>query len=378
MRVALYLFRLDVPQPTGVQRYAVELTRALVTATDKSAEVQLWAGKNSTVASSESDAALTVHHPSVNRRLLHLSWTLVKFPRFEWVAGSFDVVHSLNPTIVLPARSARVITIHDLLPWQHPEWYARGPAWRFRRSVVDAARSGAEIIVPSSYVASVVRNELRIADSRMHVIPEGVSGRFAEPADEAAAAGLLDSLGLATKGYVLALGQLTERKNLAVVAAAVRRLGGSLPLVIAGGDGPGAEAVRSSVAIAGGSLARFIGHRTDDEVATLLQHAAAFVFPSVSEGFGLPPLEAMAAGTPVIAADATSLPEVVRDAGLLADPHDEADWANQLQRLLDEPTLRDDLRRRGKERAAELTWSRAAQATWDVYRLAARRRGVAP
>jgi len=370
VRSALYLFRLDVPEPTGVQRYAVELAGAMAATAEEDRRVELWAGKSRSTSAAVSMHGLRPRQPAVNRQLLHLSWTLLHNPPFEVVAGSYDVVHLLAPTVVLPAKAPRVVTIHDLLPWEHPEWYTRGPVWRFRRSVLHASRSGAQIIVPSSFVMRRVRQILDVPEERIHVIHEGVSGRFAVPVAPELSVRLHKSLGLTPARYVMALGQLTERKNLAVAAAALRRMDTSVPLVIVGGAGPGAEKVRESVTRAGGRLVRFLGHRSDTEVAILLQHAAALVFPSISEGFGLPPLEAMAAGTPVIAADATSLPEVLGDAGLLAHPDDEAEWADCLERVLEDPATADELRRRGKRRASELTWDRAAQATWDVHRRA--------
>ncbi|HVV75219.1 MAG TPA: glycosyltransferase family 1 protein [Mycobacteriales bacterium] len=371
MKAALYLFRLDVARPTGVQRYAVELASALAK-TEGDHEVEFWTGRGAAGSPDVQPPGLAVRTPNLNRRLLHLLWTELGRPSFERVAArDADVVHLLAPTIGLPTKRPQVVTVHDLLPLQHPEWFPRGPVRRFARSVGMSARSGAEIIVPSTYVAEQLQSDVGVGPDRVHVVPEGV--RLDLGAEAGPAGDLLERLGLRARRYVLAVGHLTQRKNLGMVAQAVSSLPEDVPFVVVGGDGPGGAQVRADITSAAGGRARLVGHLPDREVRALFEQAGVFVFPSVSEGFGLPVLEGMAFGAPVVAADATCLPEVVGDAGLLVDPNDPDAWASAIARVIEDEAYAADLIERGRRRAREYTWERAAAATWEVYRKACAR-----
>jgi glycosyltransferase involved in cell wall biosynthesis len=174
---------------------------------------------------------------------------------------------------------------------------------------------------------------------------------------------------------VLFVGTLEPRKNVALLieAFALLRRQIDAQLLIVGSRGWLDEPIFAAHARSGvGDAARFVGHLDEEDLAVLYSHAGVFVLPSLYEGFGLPVLEAMAAGAPVLTSSVSSLPEVAGDAALLVDPHDPAAIADGLRRLLGDPALADDLRTRGRARAAEFSWERTASETLALLRSIAR------
>ena len=172
--------------------------------------------------------------------------------------------------------------------------------------------------------------------------------------------------------FLLSLGTLEPRKNLGLLLRAYARLRASgvrpPPLVLAGAKGWMYESLYSQVEHLGiGDGVRFQGYVPPDELSLWYNAATCFVYPSLYEGFGLPPLEAMACGTPVLSSNTASLPEVVGNGGLLLDPLDETAWADALARILDTPGLRRELSERGQDQADQFSWGRAAEETVHVY-----------
>lgn len=210
--------------------------------------------------------------------------------------------------------------------------------------------------------------------ARVTTVPLGVSGEFVPLGEGEARAGL-QSLGLRHGEYFLAVGTLEPRKNLATVVSAFSRLAPNArratPLVIAGMSGWGRDRVPASLAaMLDAGEARLLGYVGQEKLPALYSGARLFLYPSLYEGFGLPPLEAMACGVPVVASRAASLPEVVGDAGVLVEPRDEAAIANAMQRALEDAAWRNGLGQRGLERARAFTWRRCAEQTFDIYRKA--------
>jgi len=175
--------------------------------------------------------------------------------------------------------------------------------------------------------------------------------------------------------FLLHVGTLEPRKNLALLLRAYARLraagGDQPPLILAGAKGWMWESLFSQVEHLGiGDSVHFQGYVSSEELPLWYNAAACFVYPSLCEGFGLPPLEAMACGTPVVSSNAASLPEVVGNAGLLLDPLDEEGWSHEMARVLSGAELRKELADRGQDRARRFSWGRAAEETVDVYRCA--------
>ena len=235
-----------------------------------------------------------------------------------------------------------MLTVHDVLPLRHPELFTRANRLHFRRFVAPAARRAAAVLTGSVHVREQIVELLDVEPERVDVTPYGISERFRPT--EPDPAWLERRFGIRGP-YLLTVGAGDPRKN--VVTA--RQVAGTRQLVVVGQGG--------------------VGHVTDDELVALYGGAGCFLFLSLDEGFGLPPLEAMACGCPVLASARGSLPEVLGDAALLVEP-DADGAATGLARVLQDDALRADLREKGLERARTFSWEACARATTAVYRTA--------
>jgi glycosyltransferase involved in cell wall biosynthesis len=256
----------------------------------------------------------------------------------------------LSPANLAPLAYPRnVVVIHDAAPFRKPSWYTRGYGAWHRAALPRIARRARLLIAPSEHVRAELIELFGLAGERVAAIAPGVDPSFATPGDPAP---VLDRHGL-RKPYVLALGTEGPRKNLALMDRIAPELAGhGLDVVIAGSSRPYLPQGPS------GGEARRIGYVPDEELPALYAGAAAFAMPSLYEGFGLPCVEAMAAGTPVVAADRAALPEACGGAALLADPDDAGAFTAALLRAAGDE--RDGLVASGRERAAALTWRRTA------------------
>jgi glycosyltransferase involved in cell wall biosynthesis len=288
-------------------------------------------------------------------RLTRELWTRGAWPKIERWTGPVDVVHAPN-YVAPPSRAAIVLSVHDLTFIRFPE-LCTPDTLRYGSLVRAAIARGATVHTGSDFVAHEIADEFALAPERIVRIYTGI----------ASTTGGDVRAGRARAGcerYVLALGQIEPRKNLPMLVQAFDRIAGDDPdlgLVVAGPDGWDAErfAAACGAATHSGRIHR-LGYVSDADRRDLLAGCAVFAYPSVYEGFGHPPLEAMQAGVPVVASDAGSLPEVLGDAALLADPHDVDDLARALARALTDDALRTTLVERGHARAARYEWSTAA------------------
>jgi len=296
-----------------------------------------------------------------------LAWLPARLAR-ESRRLELDLLHCPGP--VLPARSSvpLVATIHDALPWRHPEWLTRTNVLSHRLFVRRAARRAVAIITVSEHARGEIAEAYDIEPQRIHVVPHGVDAAFS-PGD--APEGMLAGLGVSGP-FVLTVGTLQPRKNVSAVIGAFERIvaaGERLTLVIAGGAGWGeretAERIGRSPAA---DRIVMTGHVSDEELLALYRGTRCFVFPSRYEGFGLPVLEAMAAGAPVVCSDRTSLPEVAGDAATLVSPDDVVALERAIGHVASSPDLREGMVERGLAQAARFTWERCAAETVGVYR----------
>lgn len=267
-----------------------------------------------------------------------------------------------------------VITLHDVIAWDHPEWLGRANVRQLQSRLPKSIASGAHLLTSSRYSRDRIIERLGVPEERVTVVPLGLDSRFT-PDDGNAGHGVLERLGV-TGPFVLTVGTLQPRKNLEGAIEAFELLGAAaseFSLIVVGArgwrDGELLERVRRSP-VANRLL--LLGRVSDDDLVTLYRGATCFVFPSRYEGFGFPPLEAMACGTPVVSSGRTSLAEVVADAGLVVEPDDPAQIAEQLRRVLESSELRGELRQRGLAHVATYSWPECARQTVDVYELVAR------
>ena len=284
--------------------------------------------------------------------------------RFLWetrTPARCDLFHGLGQRLPaafdkLPRRTRTVATFHDLFVltanYAQPE---------FRARMTGQARQAAEradaIIAVSRFTAGHVEELLGVEAGRIHVVPHGVRPlpAFADVARER---------------MILSVGALQVRKNTLALVRAFEQLPLGWSLILAGSTGHGYEETIKPAIEASPRRADIVltGWIDDTALARLYARAWAFAFPSLDEGFGIPVLEAMAAGVPVLASDTSSLPEVCGNAALLVDPCDVDAIAAGLRRLTEDDFLRGQLIERGRKRAAGFTWERCARSTWEVYR----------
>jgi len=305
------------------------------------------------------------------RKGLHVAWTTIGHPRLERLVAPFDLVHVLHPSFPLPTRRPSVVSIHDLMLLEHPEWYQRDELWGFEHCMDRLAGGDGPVIAVSADVAERLVRLVGVARERITVVHLGVGDEFRRPAPAADIERVCEALGVRPGAYLLAVGNLSTRKNLVTLVRALAKVEAGLPLVLAGRPGIGSEEVHDEVRRHSVSnRVRFAGFLPDGDLPALVQSAAALVHPAVDEGFGLPPLEAMAAGTPVIASLAGSIPEVVGEAALLVDPLDAGAWTEAINLVVADPERQAAMATAGRERAATFTWERAAAQTRAVHRAA--------
>jgi glycosyltransferase involved in cell wall biosynthesis len=296
-------------------------------------------------------------------RPLRELWKRVDWPPATWWTGAVDVVHGLNFVVPPAGRAAELVTVHDLTCVRFPE-LCTADTLQYPALIRRALGRGAHVHAVSEFVADEVCEVFAAPRERVHVVANGVGAPEGGDADR----------GVARAGgpYVLALGTIEPRKDLpSLVAAfdAVATTHADLRLVVAGPDGWGTDAYTAAVRGAAhrDRIVR-LGWVDDATRADLLAGASVFAYPSRYEGFGLPPLEAMAAGTPVVTTRAGALPEVVGDAALLVAPGDADELAAAIARVLDDAGEAKRLVEAGRRRVGAFSWDAAADQLVGVYR----------
>lgn len=348
----------------GIRRYVNGLTRALL-ALGEPIEVIALGGRDSSALPAGTGYVAEPSHPPTN-----LGWTLVGLPRAARRAA-VDIIHAPAYTAPFWSPMPVVLTIHDVSYERHPQWYPYRRDWARRAFYRHSAHAASQILTVSRFSATEITAAYRIPAERMTVTPLGVDDGFA-PAT-------LDLPGELPAGvnppYLLHVGDLHERRNLRMLVDAVlaaRRHAGALQalsLVLAGADRGVGEAVCAIAARAGAADAVVrLGPVSEERLRTLYRGALALAYPSLYEGFGLPLVEAMACGTPVIASNTASMPEVLGDAGILVDAADGQAWTRAIIDVVNNEETRRRLRTAGLRRAAHFTWERTARLTLGVYR----------
>ena len=285
-------------------------------------------------------------------------------------AGRFDLFHEPN-FIPAPFNGPIVTTIHDLSVLRHPEWHPADRVDWYSRAFAQGLSRTNHVIAVSEFTRSEIVSLLDVPPHRITVIPLAARAMFHPRLDEPVRA-LRARLKL-PETFVLFVGTLEPRKNLPGALAAYARLRPDLrercPLVLAGVTGWMKEPVESLAARHGVAMnLRLLGYVVEEDLALLYNAASVLLWPTLYEGFGLPPLECMASGTPVITSHVASLPEVVGDAGILLEPHDETAIAAALERVLEDKAYRAELIARGLEQARHFSWEACVAQHAEVYR----------
>jgi glycosyltransferase involved in cell wall biosynthesis len=357
-------YRPALRQRTGVGEYVHELGRALQASPVEGDSVLLFSASWKDRLDPDVIPGLAVVDRRIPVRLLNLCWHRLEWPPIESLAGGgIDVVQSAHPLLVPARRAAQVVTVYDLDFLDHPE-RTRAEVRRDYASLAALhARRADRVITISHHTASEVESRLGVAPEKIVVCSPGAPAwprREAEPAT----------------GCILFFGTLEPRKNLGALLDAYEILLGQQNLVL-----PPLVLAGRTTADAGPLVARtrrppldghveLTGYVADRDRPALYDRAIVMVLPSHTEGFGLPAVEAMTRGVPVIAANRGALPEVVGDAGLLIDPDQPPDIARALRRLLDDRGQRDRLRRRGWEQARRFSWHDSAARLREAWRAA--------
>lgn len=364
MRVAINGLFLDAPA-TGTGQYLRELVGALRQLAPHDEFVFV-----APHADPSAPTPLRVAPPRARQRnLAKLEFEQLTFPR---AARSFDVAHVPHFAPPLLPLSPTVITIHDVIPLVMPAYASSRRVRLYNRLVALAARRAPVVLADSEASARDIESHLMLPRAKIRVVYLAANTLFHPPLPtEIARARAKYNL---SDEFILYLGGFDVRKNLARVMETFAGLeNDQTRLVIAGKlpeqnsaffPDPRAMAERFGVA----ARVTFPGFVADEDKPAIYAGARAFLFPSRYEGFGLPPLEAMSCGTPVLAANTASLPEVVGTAGILLHPDDARGWIQALRELLSNEILWNQQRARGLAQASQFSWARAARETLEVYR----------
>lgn len=299
--------------------------------------------------------------PPAKPRLPGTIWLQAVAP-FEAARAGADLFHGPLGILPLAGPLPGVATVHDLTPLLFPEWHDRTNVAGFAPLLPATVRRAARVLCVSKATLADLLAACPEADGKAFVVPNGL---VPAPAAD-------DATPPHPRPYVLSLGTLEPRKNHERLVAAMESIWDRRPdfpdLVLAGGDGWGMPGFREGLSRSrhAGRIAR-LGWVAAGQAAALLRGARLLAYPSLYEGFGLPALEAMAEGIPVVASSSSSLPEVVGDAGLLPDPLDTGAIAAAIEKANDDDAFRAEARRRGPERAGLFTWKGAARRTRELF-----------
>jgi glycosyltransferase involved in cell wall biosynthesis len=364
MRVAIDARKLH---DFGIGTYIRNLLRHLAR-TDHSTEYVLLCGEADLgVAAQLGPNFRAVLEPSPNyslREQVHVPWVLRR--------ERPDVYHA--PHYVLPAgvRCPSVVTIHDCIHLMFPQYLPNRIAYAYARAQMwSAARRSDCILTVSEASKRDILQLFNVPPEKIVVVYNAIDSHFATTPSEEAVSRVRERYQLDHK-FALYVGNIKPHKNLVRLIEAFDELRQGdledLKLLIIGDQISRLPALRRAVHRHKlHKQVRFLGYVGDDQLAILYRLASVFVFPSLYEGFGLPPLEAMASGTPVVTSNVSSLPEVVGDAAVLVNPYDVDAIVDGLRRVLTDPVLAADMSRKGIERAREFSWERSVAKTWAVY-----------
>ena len=368
LKIGIDASRALIARRTGTEHYSASLLRALsVLPEAQSRDFVLY---TNTSSEAEARKGLGFDLPSTWRiRAIPFPrlWTHI---RLSWEMATKPPGVLFVPSHVVPLRHPRrtVVTIHDLGYLEYPQAHTRFSHLYLNLSTLFSARAARRVVAISEATKRDLVSHYGVDARKISVVYHGRDPMFAPVTDERRIAEAALKYGVSAP-YFIHVGTLQPRKNLRVLVEAWSALRAELrqppQLLLAGKKGWLYDSLFNAVQSRGlGDLVKFADYVEQEDLPALYSGAVGMLFPSLYEGFGLPPLEAMSCGTPVVASTASSIPEVVGDAGLLLDPRDVSGWADAVKRLVSDEGLRQSVAVKGLARASQFTWERCARETF--------------
>lgn len=363
-------------QGGGIGRYTRELVRALVGLDNGRFTFRLFAAKQTGLPAVPNPLPTAAHTQlrtaPLSEPWLYRLWYRARLPiPVQWVTGPLDLFHS--PDFVLPPVGGRIptlLTVHDLSFVHYPDVYPVVLVNYLNRVVPWSIGRATHVLADSAATRRDLMETWQVPPEKITVLYSGVDEQFRRVEDEGVLTAVRAHYGLGDAPYLLTVGTVQPRKNYQMLIRAFAPIAATWPhnLIIAGGKGWLYEAMLEEVTRQGlEGRVHFIGFVADADLPALYSGADLFLFPSLYEGFGLPLLEAMQCGVPVITSNASSLPEVVGETAVLLPPHQPQPWIEAMQTLLADPQHRRQLAAAGPHRAAQFTWQSAARQLLQLY-----------
>lgn len=372
MRIFVDIRHLTSPEPSGVGEYTTQLLRALFEIDKNNEYVLFSSGRTKPFCFVHHDKVKFVHLPTSNK-LLNVRTAFLHHPTINWhVHEPIDLIFLPNLNFVsLPDDIPTVLTVHDLSWKLFPEFYSRKmQLWHRMVRPEKLFGQSSQLITPSESTAQDLQDVFRVESTRITTIPHGIDSRFS-PKMEARDHGVRSRYKL-PKRFALFVGTLEPRKNLLGLIEGIKQYRlmsrDDLSLVFVGKWGWRSTHLRHRLWKRDvKDWVHHLGYVPPEDRPALYRSARVLTWPSFYEGFGLPVLEAMASGTPVIASRTSSLPELTQDAAILVDPYNPTDIAEALSQLLRSQPLQQRLKERGIARAAEFSWKKTAEKTLESF-----------
>lgn len=359
------------PPLTGIGRYTLNLARGL-TGESRTHDVSLYVTRETPLLGLDSCRVVRASFPTPHEVVRGI-WEQTLVARDVSRTGA-DLYHSPNYAIPLRLPCPSVLTIHDLA-YLDPRFHRQRLRIYLRLFTDFSVRRASRVISVSAFTKSEIIARYPGAACKVSVVRSGLDPIFERQPGAREARSFLDEIGQA-RPYVLSVGSIEPRKNIPALVAAfervVRRSAIPHDLVICGPWGWRCGASREAIETSPfRERIRVLGYLPGSQLPLLYAGADLLAYPSLQEGFGFPPLEAMAMGTPVVTSDTSSLPEIVGDAAIMVPPTDVAALADAMETVLTDPGIADALTAKGYERSRRFTWAQATRETLEVYRLAA-------
>lgn len=365
MRIGVDCRIIQESEPAGTAHYTKELVRALLDADSENKYLLFF--------NQEKNIPEEFKHP--NAQIIILPHKSLPFISSHWQFSRalkkcrLDIFHATANALPIGYNGVSVLTIHDLAIYINPEWFPK-QSFSTKFIVPRSLAKAKKIIIPSESTKQDLQKIFRVPANKIKVIYEGV--RTEEPSEETKSLSL-EKFALQEKKYFLFLGTIEPRKNLIALIAAYEILIQKNPdapmFILVGGKGWKNDDIFEAIEKRGlENKIKYLGYVSNKEKFVLMKSALVFVYPSLYEGFGLPILEAMSLGTPVITSRISSIPEIAGDASLLIDPNNDGEIANALKKLWKDDNLRAELIAKGKNQSAKFSWTKTAEQTLQIYR----------